>query len=385
MKAIVNGKVLIGQAWESNTALVFDDTILALVSESQLEHGDFEEIIDAKGCYVSPGFIDLHVHGCSGADTMDEDEKALNTISMGLAATGVTSFLPTTMTMEFSRIEDALRRIRRSREIVGGAQILGCHLEGPFINKKYKGAQDEQYILRPDFSLLEDFKDIIRIVTMAPELDGSKEFIEACRLHNIVVSLGHSNATYDEAKEAFHWGIGHLTHTFNAMPPFHHRLPGPVGAAVESDNVICELIADNIHVHPVMQRILLRLKGQEKVILITDAMRACLLGEGRYDLGGQMVNVKEGTAKLDNGTIAGSTLRLHEGVRNFAKNSGVSLAQVIQLVTSNPAQAIKIDDHKGSLTVGKDADIIIFDANVSIIATFVRGKKVYGRENECGL
>jgi N-acetylglucosamine-6-phosphate deacetylase len=380
VKAIVNGKLLIGDSWQDGFALLYNETIQNIVPQAQLPKEEFAEMIDAQGQYVAPGLIDIHVHGCNGADTMDRDDNALAIISKGLASTGVTSFLPTTMTMELPRIQETLARIRQSREYSGGAQILGCHLEGPFINKKYKGAQAEQHIKDPDFSLIQDYSDIIRIVTLAPELSGSQKFIEQCLARGIVLSLGHSNATYEQALQAFQWGVQHATHTFNAMPPLHHRLPGAVAAVLENEQVSCELIADNIHVHPGMQKIMLRLKTKDKMILITDAMRACLLGEGRYDLGGQMVNVRDGAATLDNGTIAGSTLRLNQAVRNFVQNTGLGLAQAWQMVSLNPAVLIGVQDRKGSIALGKDADVIIFDENLTIDSTLVLGKKVYGRE-----
>ncbi len=378
MKAVLNSKIITWQGILHNHVVIFEDKILGIIPKEQLERYQIDEQIDAGGKYLSPGFIDIHVHGCNGFDTMDEDEKVLASISKGILQTGVTSFLPTTMTMSFDRIWDSMEHIRQAMGKNGGAEVLGCHMEGPFIHEDYKGAQDKQYITSPDITKMEKYLDCIKIITIAPEVAESSDFIKACVQRGIVVSIGHSSATYEQAMEAIKAGASQMTHTFNALPPLHHRLPGAIGAAMDSE-IACELIVDNLHVHPAMQRILLKVKGLKKIILITDAMRASLLGEGEYDLGGQNVIVKEEEARLPNGVIAGSVLSLNRAVHNFMENTGIDLVSAIQLVTLNPAKQIKMDHIKGSIEIGKDADMVLCNDELEIFATFVKGNLLFRR------
>ena len=378
MKAVVNGNIITEQGILKNHVIIFDENITAILPKEELGEYPLIEEIDGRGRYVSPGFIDVHVHGCGGFDTMDADKEALESISREVLQTGVTSFLPTTMTMPLGEINQTIERIRQAMEKGTGAEVLGCHLEGPFINAVYKGAQDKQYIRIPELDKINKYFDVIKILTIAPEMLDNDNFIQACVAQGVVVSIGHSNATYEQAMFAIKAGASHLTHTFNALPPLHHRKPGAIGAAMDSD-VICELIADNVHVHPAMQRLLLRVKGVEKIILITDAMRASLLGEGQYDLGGQQVTVAKGEARLADGVIAGSVLSLNKAVKNFMDNTGLDLVKAVQLVTMNPAKQIGVIANKGSIALGKHADLIIFDDNLEVFVTIVRGNVLYRR------
>jgi N-acetylglucosamine-6-phosphate deacetylase len=378
LKAIINSKIITLQGILEGHAVVYDGNIAAIVPEEQVGQYEVYEEIDAGGRYLSPGFIDIHVHGCSGFDAMDDEEEALAAISKSVLQTGVTSFLPTTMTMPFTKIEKAMGRIRQLIGKTDGAEILGCHMEGPFINEEYKGAQDKRYIIGPELSRIAPYLDCIKIITLAPEIAGSRDFIEVCKQKGIIVSIGHSSATYEQAMEAIALGATHMTHTFNALPGLHHRRPGAIGAAMDS-NIMCELIADNLHVHPAMQRLLLKVKGLEKIVLISDALRASLLGDGQYDLGGQNVFVKNGEAHLASGVLAGSVLALNQAVSNFRNNTGLDLAKAVQLVTINPAREIGVADSKGSIEVGKHADMVIFDEKLKIFATFVRGNSLYRR------
>lgn len=378
MKAINNCKLIAKDGILENMAVIFDEKIIDIVPESSMSGYRPGEVIDGKGNYLSPGFIDIHIHGCFGEDVMDAGEDTLYNISRTVAGTGVTAFLATTMTMDMDRIRKALHNIRNSIGKTEGAEILGCHLEGPFISRIFKGAQDEKYIVNPRFSEIEEFKDIIKIITLAPENEGSIEFIKECKKHGILVSIGHSNASYEEAMEAINAGAGHITHTYNAMTPLHHRNPGIVGAAMLSD-ASCELIVDNVHVHPAAQKILLKMKGNDKVILITDAMRACLMEEGLYDLGGQKVTVRNNEARLSNGALAGSVLTIDRAIRNFIHNHGIALQEVVRMVSLNPAAAIGIDDKKGSIEKGKDADMVLFNEGIEVCETIVKGKTVHRR------
>jgi N-acetylglucosamine-6-phosphate deacetylase len=310
---------------------------------------------------------------------MDSTEEALVNISKTISKTGVTGFLPTTMTMDRENILKALENIRINKErMYDGAKILGVHLEGPFISKKYKGAQSSENIIAPEHDLIENYADIIKIITYAPEEDEDFKFTDKiCSCHkDIVLSIGHTDATYDISMEAIKKGVKHITHLFNAMPGFHHRNPGVLGASFNTD-VSCELIADNIHVSPENYNIILKLKGKDKLVLVTDSMRASFLKNGKYNLGGQEVWVDGNSTRLKDGTLAGSVLKLNNAVKNIYEKADIDLINSILLVTLNPAKVIGIDDKKGSIKKGKDSDFVIIDKNFEVLKTIVGGKVVY--------
>lgn len=377
MKAIINGKLITKEDVLKNKVLLFDEKINKIVDSKDFNK-DGVEIIDAKGNYISPGFIDVHIHGANGEDVMDGEMESLETISKFIAGKGVTAFLPTTMTMGKEDIYKALETVKEAvNKKFHGAAIIGVHLEGPFINEKYKGAQREDYIVKPSYDFIKKYKDIIKIITMAPEKDENFNFIKEVKKNtDIVLSIGHSNATYEEAMEAIECGMNHITHTFNAMTPLHHRNPGVVGAAFNS-NAYCEIIADKIHVHPGVFNILLKAKGKEKVILITDCMRAGGLKDGVSEIGGQKVFIKNNSVRLSDGTLAGSILTVNRAVKNIYENTNLTLNEAVNLATINPAKSIKVDDRKGSIEEGKDADITIFNDEFEVIQTIVGGKTVY--------
>ncbi len=379
MKAIRNAKIISGENLIHYKTLVFDETIAGLVDNSDLGKFNIEEMYDAEENYVASGFIDIHTHGCNNSDTMDGTIEALENISMNVAKGGVTSLLPTTMTMQFEYIHKALECIRQLQHKSAGAQVLGGHLEGPFINKQFKGCHNEEYIITPSFELISKYKDCIKLITIAPELDGCRDFINYCNQSGIKLSMGHSAASYEAACKAIEDGISSTTHTFNGMTAFNHRKPGVLGAALEGD-VYCELIADNIHVHPAVQRLLLKTKTIDKIILVTDAMRACMLEDGDYELGGKHVKVAEGTARLADGTLAGSIITLNKAVRNFMNNTNIDIVSAVKTVTINPAKMLGIENKKGTIEAGKDADIVVFDKNINIIKTISKGKVIYRRK-----
>lgn len=378
MKALINGKILMENEILEDRALLFDTKIREICKVEDINHYEVTEIIDANNLYISPGFIDIHIHGSGGFDTMDGDINALEKISKTIAAYGTTSFLPTTMTMEKSHIIKALDTIKKamSTETKNGANILGVHLEGPFINPIFKGAQNSEYIIEPDYEFIKNYLDIIKIITMAPEIKGSFDFMDLIKQNSsAVLSIGHSNATYEEAMEAIERGISHSTHIFNAMTPLHHRNPGVVGAVFNSE-ITCELIADNIHVHPELFRFLIKAVGENRICLITDSMRAGCMKDGCYDLGGQSVIVKDGSARLTDGQLAGSVLTLNLAVKNFFESTDYPLNKIVNMVSINPAKVIGFDNQKGSIEKGKDADIILFDKEISIKSVFIEGKKI---------
>jgi len=381
INCIKGGKIILENKILYNKILLYNDKIIGILDEeSFLEKSAKEEmtIIDARGKYISPGFIDIHIHGSGGKDTMDGTLSNLGIISETIAKSGVTGFLPTTMTMEKEKICKALDTVRLAmNENSQGAKILGVHMEGPFISEKFKGAQDKKYLAKPDFKLVENYSDIIKIITLAPEEDFQFEFIKTIKEKtNIVLSMGHTNSDYETAMEAIHSGISHATHIFNAMPPFHHRFPGAVGAALNS-SITFELIADTIHVHPAVFQILLNAKGKDKMILITDAMRAGAMDDGNWELGGQKVIVENNSARLMDGTLAGSVLTLNKAVSNIVEFTDLEIYEAVALASLNPAKLIHMDNRKGSIKIGKDADLIIFDENFKVELTILEGKTIY--------
>lgn len=374
MKTLINGRLILPNTDDNFKicagALNFDEKIISIG-----EPVDGAELIDAENNFVAPGFINIHIHGAAGVDTMDDDINALKKFAEFLPSSGVTSFLPTTMTMPLEKIYRALERVRAGKKFSKGARILGAHLEGPFISKKFKGAQAEENILHADFELIKNFSDVIKIITVAPEETGF-EFIDRCLAKNIIVSIGHSAATYEFATAAISRGANHITHLFNAQSGLHHRKPGIVGAALDS-NANVELIADNVHVHPAAQRIVAKVKPRSQIILITDSIRACGLGNGISELGGQKVFVKGNFATLEDGTLVGSVAKMNEVLKNFCANTNTDVATGVKLVTKNPAIELKIYDKLGSLEVGKAADITLFDDDFNIKKTFVGGSRAY--------
>ncbi|MFA6849786.1 MAG: N-acetylglucosamine-6-phosphate deacetylase, partial [Selenomonadaceae bacterium] len=274
MKAITNSRIVLTDRVLTGYVLIYGEKIEGIVPEKLFRPIECDEVLDADGRYTAPGFINIHIHGCGGADTMDDNPQALSVIRQSQAETGVTAFLPTTMTYDFPKIYQSFERIRQAMKSDEGAQILGCHMEGPFISEARKGAQAATNIVKADFAKIEAYKDIIRIVTIAPEQLDNYDFVEACQKNHIIVSIGHSSADYSTAVKAITLhGIQHITHLFNGMDPFHHRAPGVVGAALDT-TANCEIITDNVHSQPMAQRLVYKCKKPENIILITDSMRA---------------------------------------------------------------------------------------------------------------
>lgn len=331
--------------------------------------------VDCGGEYtVVPGFVDVHIHGCGGADTCDGTREALETMSRFLLNHGVTSFCPTTMTTGQEVIEQALLAAKDLMDapIEDGARVVGVNMEGPFISKERKGAQKEEDILAPDMELFRHFWEqsggIVRLVDIAPEQPGGYQFArEASKL--CTVSIAHTTADYDKAKAAFDCGITHATHLFNAMSGLNHRAPGVVGAVLEDQRVRGELICDGFHIHPSVLRTAFRVLG-DRALVVSDSMRANGMPEGdRFDLGGQFVNVRDGKATLDDGTIAGSVTNLHQEVKNLV-SFGVPFPQAVKAATLIPAKAIGMDQEIGGIVPGKRADLVVLDENLDIVAVY---------------
>ena len=377
MRYIKNGKVILPDGILENVVLAFDSKICGFTDESQIPAD--AEVIDANGGFVAPGLVDIHIHGYLGEDTSDGSAEGIFKMANGIMKNGVTSFCPTTMTVSMEEINKALDTVRSLKEESkswDGAEILGVNLEGPFINPKKKGAQAETHIKKPDAKFVLDNADIISLATMAPEMDGGCEAIKEIRENsNVVVSVGHTDASFEETLSGIDAGATHITHLFNAQTPLHHRNPGVVGAAL-LENVTTELIADTFHVHKGLFELLARVKG-DNLVLITDCTRAGGMPDGEYTLGGQPIFVNGVKCLLEDGTIAGSVLKLNDAVKNFSKNTNLPFWKAVSAASLNPARAIGVDDRKGSIEAGKDADIIITDADFNIVKTIIGGEIKY--------
>ena len=344
------------------------------ITDIVIEDGKFKEFkkcsedgVDLKGAEIIPGLIDIHIHGSMNHDTMDMDVDGLNAISLYLAKQGVTSFLPTTMTVA---IEDIKTVVNGEIPKTDGAEIIGYHLEGPYIADSRRGAQNPKHIRKPDINEFNEFENV-KMITVAPEVEGGMEFIKNCK--TAVVSLGHSDADYETSLEAINNGANCLTHTCNAMTPLHHRFPGLVGAAMTGDAYI-QIICDGVHIHPSMVKLFYRAFGKERMVLISDAVKAAGMPDGIYDLGGLPIKVVNSLATLlDSDTVAGSTSNLMAGVKNAIK-FGVPKEDAIYMATKTPATLIGVN--KGEISVGYDADFVVVDDDLNVKMTVIGGRIV---------
>ena len=378
MKAVVNGKIILKDRIIEGSALLFSDVIEGILPVDKIPAD--AEIIDANGGYVSPGLIDLHIHGYLGCDVCDGTRESIRTISEGIIANGVTGYLPTTMTVDMKVIKQSLevcRELKEESKSWNGSTILGVHAEGPFISESKKGAQDAKYILKPDASFVKEYADIIKVISLAPETD-TEDFAairEIRRDTDVVISMGHTSADYDTAMKSTNVGVRHATHLFNAMTPLAHRAPGVVGAALNAD-VSVELIVDTFHVSTELYDMLFKLKGR-KLCFITDCLPAGGLPYGEYTLGGAKIVYRDIVCRLEDGTVAGSVLPLNKGVWNVYTNSNIPLNECVNCASLNPATTLGIADRKGSLEVGKDADVVITDAEFKVLKTIIGGEIRY--------
>ncbi len=333
--------------------------------------------IDCSDKIILPGFIDIHIHGCNMADATDGNKDSVLKMSRWLAENGVTSFCPTTMTLSVDTLKKCFGYVADAMGKEEGAYIHGINMEGPFIAPAKKGAQAEEHILEPDFSVFKELNSIcpVKLVDIAPERNGAEDFIrkasEVC-----TVSAAHTTADYAQGKQAIEWGITHATHLYNAMNGLTSREAGMVGAVLDSENVNAEIICDGIHICPATLRITFKALGENKTIIISDAMMAAGLKDGNYTLGGQDVIKKDGAARLADGTLAGSSTNLFDEFKNLL-SFGIPVKQAIKSVTINPAKAIKVDNKTGSIEPNKYADLIILSKDFSKIeSVIIKGKKV---------
>ena len=340
------------------------------------------ETYEYLGEIIAPGLVDTHIHGYHGEDIMNAKKGALEIISKGLLEMGVTSFLPTTLTDSTERLNQACRVIGQEYKDVTGAKIRGVFLEGPFFTEKYKGAQNEKYMSDPDIEKLKKWKELsdglVNKIAIAPERDGVIDFIHKANAMGIAVALGHSDASYEQAMDAVNEGANIFVHTYNGMSGLHHRNPGMVGAAMNSD-AISELICDGHHVSPASANVLMNAKGRDKIALITDCMSAGGMADGDYKLGEFDVIVENGTARLkEGGNLAGSILKLKDAVKNVVDWQIADAFEAIQMASLIPAKSVGIDNVCGKLQVGYDADFIVLDEDLYLKATYLNGEKVFG-------
>ncbi len=347
--------------------------------------GEGEALPLPEGAVVLPGFIDEHIHGAGGADAMDATQGALSTIAETVAREGTTTFLATTMTQSKQAILNAMQAVKeyRTANLKAGARISGVHLEGPFIAAAHRGAQPLEYVALPDIALFDEYDrasgNAIKIVTLAPEVEGADELISHLAKRGVVASIGHTGAKYEQILRAVRAGAKNITHTYNAQSPLHHREIGTVGSALLLDELNCELIADTIHVSVPAMRLLVKNKPEGKLTLITDAMRAKGLNDGVSELGGQTVYVKNGEARLQDGTLAGSVLKMNEAIKNTVQKTGLELTAAVDCATVNPAKTLGIYGETGSIRIGKRADLTVLDESFEVLYTVRDGNIIYKR------
>jgi N-acetylglucosamine-6-phosphate deacetylase len=341
------------------------------------------EVINAGRRFIAPGFIDVHIQGAGGADILDGTLQVLQTISRTLARFGTTAFLATTVVHSHKDNRHIELAAQHTGKNLGGARLLGIHLEGPFINPRRKGGISSDSIYAPSMQALDDILKItgnsLKMMTIAPELEGAGEIISRLVKKGVIASFGHSDATYQETLAGIHAGITHVTHLFNAMPPLHHRIPGPLPAIFEAGNISVQVISDGIHLHPAVINMIYRLLGKDRIICITDGVQAIGLPEGDYVYNGKIYESRNGIARYPDGTLIGTAMSLNRIFPRFMDFTGCSLESSIDIVSRNPARLLGLNDRMGSVEPNKCADLVIFDPDFSVWATIIDGRPVYRR------
>ncbi|MBA2693836.1 MAG: N-acetylglucosamine-6-phosphate deacetylase [Rubrobacter sp.] len=382
MKTALTGRVVTDyEVWDEGTALLEDGAILDIAPDDSLAAGA-DEVHAHPDSLICPGFIDLQVNGAFGVDAATMPES-LPKLSESLLATGTTAYLPTVITAPESLYEKALPKLAAGINAPhSGARSLGVHLEGPFINIGKKGAHPASNIASPDGAYLERLTELapVRMLTLAPEIEGSRELMELAKNRGIAVSAGHSDASFEVSYAALDRAAAGVTHLFNAMSPLHHRDPGLPGAAFAHPRAVCGLIADGLHVHPEMAALAFRMLGPDRLCLVTDAIAAAGMGDGEYALATRNVYVEDGVPRLGSGAIAGSVLSMNEALRNILAFTGCTIAEAVRMASSTPARLIGEGRRKGRLFPGYDADVAVLAPDLSVEAVWRAGKKVYSNE-----
>ncbi|MGX7099101.1 N-acetylglucosamine-6-phosphate deacetylase [Globicatella sanguinis] len=376
------GKLILTDKVLENVYLeVKDGKFMGLYENDSQLNGEYT-LIDYSNKIVGPGFVETHIHGFLGKDVMDGEIEGLNTIAQGLLSTGVTSWLPTTLTSSRQSLNDVCQLIGENYQNIKGAKIQGIFLEGPYFTTKHKGAQNPDYMSDPVIEELKNWQalsnQLIKKIALAPEREHVIPFVEYAQSQNIKVGLAHSEASFKQAEKAVKAGANIFIHTYNGMSGLHHREPGMVGAAMTLEHCYAEVIEDGQHVHPKAIEVLVKSRGVEEVILITDSMRAAGLGDGRSRLGEFEVEVKDGCARLvEGGSLAGSILKMNEAVKNIVDWGIVDLPSAVRMASINAAKSVEIEEKCGAIKLGFDADFIVLNQNNELEATYLNGQKVY--------
>lgn len=378
-QAIWGKKIITPERVLEDHTIILENNKIKNISPGKDERIPRDQILEIIDGWIAPGFIDIHTHGGYGHDAMDSTGNALKEISCFLARHGVTSFIPTTMAGPEDAVWESIENCSNYAPIPEGANILGVHVESPFISTRFRGTQPVEQLRNPSKEEYQAWfnSGILRLVTIAPELPGAMEFIREGSRRGVKFAAGHTSATYEQMLEAIDAGINQATHIFNGMPSLHHREPGPVGAALADDRIYAQLIPDGIHIHPAVMKIIIRAKGVSRTILISDANRGAGMPDGTYNLGSVRVHIKDGVARNDEGGLAGSTVSLDLGIRNVMKATNMALPEVVPMATSTPAEAMGINDHKGRIAPGCDADIIVLDDEGFVKMTMIQGKIIF--------
>jgi N-acetylglucosamine-6-phosphate deacetylase len=373
------GKIITPDTTLENKSLIIKDRKIMGIQSGDFNPSPGDRVVDVRGYWISPGLIDVHVHGAMGFDTMDATPEALHRMGSFFAEHGVTSYLPTTMTETPEAILKSITNVANCAQSNETAQHLGVHVEGPYFNPVHKGAQPEYNLRDANPSEYEDWLDtgVVKLVSIAPERSGSMAFIDRGIAGGVEFSVAHSGASYERVIESADHGLRQATHTFNGMLGLHHRRPGTVGAVLLDDRIYAQVICDGIHVHPAIVDLIVRAKGSHRTILITDAIMATGLADGEYELGGEKIIVKEGISRTEAGNLAGSTLMLDAAIRNMIAYTPLSFEEALPMATSVPAKAMNWYGNKGVIRPGADADIIIFDHELNVRLTMVAGRIVF--------
>ncbi|MFP4589703.1 MAG: N-acetylglucosamine-6-phosphate deacetylase [Candidatus Acetothermia bacterium] len=372
---IKNGDAVFPEFDETKRADVLTENGTIKAIGTQIEEPT-DQVIDASDCYVSPGFIDMQVNGGAGVDLLQTDAEGLKRFADLWVSTGATGYLGTVITEPITNMRNAVELLANA-DLPG---LWGVHVEGPFLSREKRGTHNPEHLRSPTLKrfhrLTSGLEETIKLFTFAPELEGGEEILNRLLEVGIVPSLGHTNASYQEALEAIGSGASCLTHLFNGMSTFHHRSPGCVGAAFDSSAYV-GLISDGRHVHPTGLRMARKLKGKDRICLVTDAIAAAGMDDGEYDLGDQKIIVTDGLAKLPTGTLAGSTLTMNRAVANFREFTGAGLPEAVRMASLNPATMLGLEDRKGSLAAGKDADLVVFTEELEVTHAIIEGELVY--------
>ncbi len=380
--ALVGGKIVTPFRVVQNGVIIFEDGVIhELGKASDVKIQDGCEVIDISGYTVTPGFVDLLVHGGGGFGFADANDESIEKVSNYFLRHGSTTTLASLFAKPHQQLLDDLYRIATYIEEHPDSNIYGIHMEGPYLNIGLKGAMNENYLWEPSVAsweaMWEASKGFIKIMTIAPELPGAIEVMRAAAKKGVVLSIGHSMATYDEIELAIDNGAAHVTHMFNAMKPFHHRDGGVILGALLRNELKIELIADKLHVHPAVMELLLKLKGSSGIILITDSIRAGGMHEGEYEFADQKIYMKDQKAFLPDGTLAGSTLTLNKAIKNLVETANTKLTDAVRMASLNGAKVLNIENRKGILAVGKDADMVVMNDHYEVVMTILNGKIVY--------